>query len=42
VKTKRREDFLPTTLFVFHADVIRDQLANDLENSISLPYGGIG
>jgi hypothetical protein len=30
--------FLPTTLFVFHADVIRDQLANDLENSISLPY----
>jgi len=30
--------FLPTTLFVFHADVIRDQLANDLENNISVPY----
>ena len=30
--------FLPTTLFVFHADVIPDQLANDLENSISLAY----
>jgi hypothetical protein len=30
--------FLPTTLFVVHADLIRDQLADDLENHVSLPY----
>jgi hypothetical protein len=30
--------FLPTTLFVVHADLIRDQLADDLENNVSVPY----
>jgi hypothetical protein len=30
--------FLPTTLFVIHADLIRDQLASDLQNNVSLPY----
>jgi hypothetical protein len=30
--------FLPTTLFVIHADMIRDQLADDLEKNVSLPY----
>ena len=30
--------FLPTTLFVFHAELIRDQLANDLAKNVSLPY----
>jgi hypothetical protein len=30
--------FLPTTLFAIHADLIRDQLAHDLQNHASLPY----
>src|SRR5437016_4273054 len=30
--------FLPTTLFVVHAELIRDQLANDLAKNVSLPY----
>jgi hypothetical protein len=30
--------FLPTTLFVVHAGLIRDQLANDLQNNVRLPY----
>ena len=30
--------FLPTTLFVIHADLIRDQLANDLASNVNLPY----
>ena len=30
--------FLPTTLFVIHADLIRDQLADDLKTNAILPY----
>jgi hypothetical protein len=30
--------FLPASLFVVHADIIRDQLADDLENNFPLPY----
>ena len=30
--------FLPTTLFVIHADLIRHQLADDLAKNASLPY----
>jgi hypothetical protein len=30
--------FLPTTLFVVHADLIRDQMADDLRLSTRLPY----
>ena len=30
--------FLPTTLFVVHADVIRDQMADDVEHRAVLPY----
>ncbi len=30
--------FLPTTLFVIHADLIRDQLADDSKTNASLPY----
>jgi hypothetical protein len=30
--------FLPTTLFVVHADLIRDQIADDLAHSRELPY----
>jgi hypothetical protein len=30
--------FLPTTLFVFHANLIRDQLADDLAKNVTLPY----
>ena len=30
--------FLPTTLFVIHAQLIRDQLADDLAKNVSLPY----
>jgi hypothetical protein len=30
--------FLPTTLFVIHAHLIRDQLADDLAKNVSLPY----
>jgi hypothetical protein len=30
--------FLPTTLFVVHADLIRDQMADDVAKQASLPY----
>jgi hypothetical protein len=30
--------FLPTTLFVNHADLIRDQMADDLQRSAAIPY----
>lgn len=30
--------FLPTTLFVNHADLIRDQMADDLERGVESPY----
>jgi hypothetical protein len=30
--------FLPTTLFVVHADLIRDQIARDLADNVQLPY----
>jgi hypothetical protein len=30
--------FLPTTLFVVHADLIRDQMAEDLERRAAVPY----
>src|SRR5438067_4001225 len=30
--------FLPTTLFVVHADLIRDQMADDLARTATLPY----
>jgi len=30
--------FLPTTLFAFHANLIRDQLADDLTKNVNLPY----
>jgi len=32
------ETFLPTTLFVVHADLIRDQIAEDLAGNVELPY----
>jgi hypothetical protein len=32
------QTFLPTTLFVIHANLIRDQLADDLAKNVSLPY----
>ncbi len=30
--------FLPTSLFVIHADLIRDQMADDLKEAVNLPY----
>ena len=30
--------FLPTTLFVIHADLIRDQMADDIAHDATLPY----
>jgi hypothetical protein len=32
------QTFLPTTLFVVHADLIRDQIAEDLKRNVELPY----
>ena len=32
------QTFLPTMLFVIHADLIRDQMAADLKENASLPY----
>jgi hypothetical protein len=32
--------FLPTTIFVVHADLIRDQMADDLARAATLPYPG--
>ncbi len=30
--------FLPTSLFTIHADLIRDQIADDLQRGVDLPY----
>ena len=35
---KISQTFLPTTLFVIHANLIRDQMAEDLERNTKLPY----
>jgi hypothetical protein len=35
---KVSQTFLPTTLFVIHANLIRDQIADDLERNAKLPY----
>ena len=32
------QTFLPTTLFVIHANLIRDQMADDLEHNAKVPY----
>jgi hypothetical protein len=32
------QTFLPTTLFVMHANLIRDQMTDDLERNAKLPY----
>jgi hypothetical protein len=32
------QTFLPTTLFVIHANLIRDQMADDLERNAKVPY----
>jgi uncharacterized membrane protein len=32
------QSFLPTILFAVHADLIRDQIADDLERNVKLPY----
>lgn len=32
------QSFLPTTLFVFHADLIRDQIADDIRQRAPVPY----
>src|SRR5262249_11003604 len=32
------QTFVPTTLFVVHADLVRDQIAEDLANTRELPY----
>src|SRR5262249_32810365 len=32
------QTFLPTTLFVMHANLIRDQMADDLEHNAKVPY----
>ena len=32
------QTFLPTTLFVVHANLIRDQMADDLERGVAIPY----
>jgi hypothetical protein len=32
------QTFLPTTLFVIHADLIRDQMADDLRRDANVPY----
>src|SRR6266436_4327998 len=37
-KDEASQTFLPTMLFVIHADLIRDQLASDLKEHASLPY----
>jgi hypothetical protein len=37
-KNKVRECFLPTQLFVIHANLIRDQMADDLERGLKNPY----
>ncbi len=37
-KDRESQFFLPTMLFVIHADLIRDQMAADLKENASLPY----
>ena len=37
-KDEASQTFLPTMLFVIHADLIRDQMAADLQEHASLPY----
>ncbi len=37
-KDEASQTFLPTMLFVIHADLIRDQMASDLKEHASLPY----
>ena len=37
-KDEASQTFLPTMLFVVHADLIRDQMAADLKEHASLPY----
>jgi hypothetical protein len=37
-KDEESQTFLPTMLFVIHADLIRDQIAADLNENASLPY----
>jgi hypothetical protein len=37
-KDQASQTFLPTMLFVIHADLIRDQMAADLKENASLPY----
>jgi hypothetical protein len=37
-KDRESQLFLPTMLFVIHADLIRDQMAADLKENASLPY----
>jgi len=37
-KDEASQTFLPTMLFVIHADLIRDQMAADLKENASLPY----
>ncbi len=37
-KDEASQTFLPTMLFVIHADLIRDQMAADLKEHASLPY----
>ena len=35
---RESQTFLPTMLFVIHADLIRDQMAEDLKENANLPY----
>ena len=35
---KVSQTFLPTTLFVIHANLIRDQMADDIERNAKVPY----
>jgi hypothetical protein len=37
-KDEESQTFLPTMLFVIHADLIRDQMAEDLRENARLPY----
>ena len=37
-KDEASQTFLPTMLFVMHADLIRDQMAEDLQENARLPY----
>jgi hypothetical protein len=37
-KAEMRQCFLPTTLFMIHANLIRDQMADDFERGAKVPY----